>query len=163
MGPRLYEAINRAVGGGGTGAPNLATLKAARPSDVHKLLAISGVALSQVTTKLTDMRTKAGNAPPGQRCAECGIDSTPVWRRGTEAQPLCNACGVKNIRAAAARGQQGASGRHAGLFSGDVTAETIAKIQEFHAESELHAMARADGSHAYMQRVDMSTVWLAFD
>ena len=56
MTPRLYEAINRAAGGSGTGAPGLKTLDAARPGDVHKLLAISGVALSQVTNKREYLR-----------------------------------------------------------------------------------------------------------
>jgi hypothetical protein len=49
-----------------------------------------------------------GIVAPGQQCTQCGATQTPVWRLGPAGpKTLCNACGVRYMKAV--RAQQAAA------------------------------------------------------
>ncbi|KAG7519524.1 erythroid transcription factor [Solea senegalensis] len=43
---------------------------------------------------LTSKRTRMVTLRKGTRCVNCDTEKTTLWRRNTEGQPVCNACGL---------------------------------------------------------------------
>ena len=37
---------------------------------------------------------QSGNRRTGMICANCGTNTTTLWRRNAQGEPVCNACGL---------------------------------------------------------------------
>ena len=43
---------------------------------------------------LTLVTLQSGNRRTGMICANCGTNTTTLWRRNSQGEPVCNACGL---------------------------------------------------------------------
>ena len=95
----------RKPGKGGRGVARGRSSAAARATGQARAVhAVQGATLPPTTTKALAApclvclaRRFSSRLPAAQRCANCGVTSTPAWRRFGQ-QLLCNACGLRKSR-----------------------------------------------------------------
>ncbi|KAJ1902437.1 GATA type transcriptional activator of nitrogen-regulated proteins [Kickxella alabastrina] len=50
--------------------------------------------VSSISVPTASMGTVAASKPSGTVCFNCGVDSTPLWRRDVNSNVVCNSCGL---------------------------------------------------------------------